>query len=76
MNNIASLYIAKDKYEDALPYYMKALKILEAEKGLDHPDVATNLNNLGELFRVQKKYDLALPYYERALEIRKNKLGT
>ncbi len=66
---------AMRKYEEARPFYTRALAIKEEQLGPDHPDVAASLNNMGELLESMGKYEEAVPYYERALAIFKAKLG-
>jgi tetratricopeptide (TPR) repeat protein len=63
-------------YEDARPYYKRALVIRELVLGTEHPWTATSLNNLGLLLKTQGAYEEARPYYERALAIREEVLGT
>ena len=41
---------------------MRALKIREKQRGLDHPDVADSLDNLARLYQDQGKYEEALPH--------------
>jgi tetratricopeptide (TPR) repeat protein len=75
LNNLAGLYRAQGKYDEALPFYQRSLEIRENKLGKDHPDVAQSLNNLAAIYDSQGKYDEALPFYQRSLEIRENKLG-
>ena len=76
LNNLANLYCSQGKYKEALPHYLRALKITEKQYGAEHPDVAMRLNNLAVLYDDQGKYKEALPYYLRALKIREKQLGT
>ncbi len=63
------------RYEQAIPYYRKALELGEHEFGLDHPTTASLLNNLAELYRDQGRYAEAEPLHKRALAIREKALG-
>ena len=63
------------RYEEALPFLMKALAIREKSLGPEDLDVATSLNNLGELYREQGQYGKAEPLYQRSLKIREKSLG-
>ena len=74
-NNIATVYGKQGKYDQALEYYQKALKIRLKKLGANHPDVATCYNNIAIVYKNQGKYDQALEYYQKALKIRLKKLG-
>ncbi len=74
-NNLGFLWHAQGRYEQALPYYERALAITEQALGADHPHTAASLNNLASLWHAQGRYEEALPYYERALAIREQALG-
>jgi len=75
LNNLAELYKAQGKYEEAEPLYQRSLGIFEKALGKDHPDVAQSLNNLAELYRAQGKYEEAEPLYQRSLGIYEKSLG-
>ena len=47
------------RYNEALPYYRKALKLGERKFGPSHPTTATLLNNLAKLYRTQGLYKTA-----------------
>ncbi len=49
----AGVLYALGRYQEALPFAEKALRLSEQEFGPDHPEVATSLNDLGELYRLQ-----------------------
>ncbi len=66
---------AQGRYQQALPYAEKALKLAEHELGSDHPTTATALNNLAVLYKAQGKYAEAEPLYKRALAIKEKALG-
>ena len=44
------------RYEQAVPFYRKALDLGEHEFGLNHPTTAIYLNNLAELYDDQGRY--------------------
>jgi tetratricopeptide (TPR) repeat protein len=75
LNNLAELYRAQGRYEEAAPLYQRALAICEAVLGAQHPDVAASLNNLAELYDAQGRYEEAAPLYQRALAIYEAVLG-
>jgi hypothetical protein len=55
LKSLANLLKNQAKYGDAEPLYRRALAILEAVHGPDHPDVAFSLNELANLLE-KKKY--------------------
>jgi len=59
----------------ALELNLKALKLLEKAKGLDHPDVATSLFNLGIIYEYMGDYIKAIELHQRALIIREKAFG-
>ena len=75
LNNLAGLYRAQGKYDQALPLYEEALALRGRVLGQDHPNYAQSLNNLALLYDSQGKYDQALPLYEKALALIGRVLG-
>ena len=63
------------KYDQALPYFERALRVREEAVGPDHADVTIDLKNLGALYAKQKEYEKAEPYLKRALSIMETSLG-
>ncbi len=53
----------------------KRVQVLEAARGVDHPDNAGPLDALGEIHLDQGTFREARPYFERALRIREENLG-
>lgn len=70
--NLAALYLVQRKLGDAERNFNKALKMIRALYGPDHPDVATILDNLGTLYCMQWNYEQAETHYRRALAMRKS----
>ncbi len=66
---------AQGRYEEALPFAEKAVKLGEYEFGFDHPNTANLLNNLARIYYNQGRYVEAEPLYQRALTIREKALG-
>ncbi len=66
---------AQGKYAEAELLVRRALEIMEAALGPEHPHVATTLNNLAALLQAQGKYAEAEPLYRRALAIDEAALG-
>lgn len=71
--NFISNYLAK--YDFALQYYNKALKLAKDQYGENHPVVALSYNNIGAVYDSQGVYDKALENYEKALKIQLGILG-
>ena len=76
MNNLALLYDAQGRYEDAELLYNYSLEIKEQVLGKDHSSVATTLNNLALLYDSQGRYVEAEQLYKRCLAILQEKLAT
>jgi CHAT domain-containing protein len=75
LNNLAGLYKAESRYDEAEPLYGRALAIKEAAFGRDHPSVATALNNLATLYLVTERPAEAEPLYRRSITIKEGALG-
>ncbi len=73
-NRQSELY-EQGRYQEALPFAEKALRLGKAEFGLDHPYTARLLNNLALLYRDQGKYAEAEPLYQRSVALRNKVLG-
>jgi CHAT domain-containing protein/Tfp pilus assembly protein PilF len=67
---IGQVYERSRKYNEALEYYQKALKIRIVVLGDMHPDVADCNYLIGRLFWRKGEYDKALYYQKIALSIR------
>jgi tetratricopeptide (TPR) repeat protein len=63
------------KYEQALEYQEKALKIRQEVLGENHPDTATSYDNVGNTYSRLEKHDKALEYQKNSLNIRQEMLG-
>jgi tetratricopeptide (TPR) repeat protein len=57
------------KYDEALKYYNKSLKIRFKIYGENHPEVALVYNNIAGVYLKQGKYDEALQHHNKALPI-------
>ncbi len=62
------------RYNEAEPFYQKALIICEKVKGLENLGVASILSSLAKLYQEQGKYAQAESFYKQALKIRKRDL--
>ena len=70
---LAALLPAQGQYAEAEPLYRRALEILEAGLGPDHPSVAMVLENLAGLLRHLGRGDEAEQLEERAAAIKGGK---
>ena len=52
------------RYDEALPFWKKALKLGQREFGPEHPSTAVLLNDLALLYRAQGKYAEAEPLFQ------------
>ena len=57
------------QYEQAIPFWVKALELAELVAGSENPFTVVFLNNLAGLYRVQGRYAEAEPLYKRMLAI-------
>lgn len=74
-NNLAELYRAQDRLEEAAPLYFHALKTLEEFFGYHHRLIATALNNLANLYRTIGRFEDAEALHLRAVEIDERECG-
>ena len=73
--HLAQAYSAQEKFVEAEPVYLEALKIYQDVHGENHLDVAAMLNNLGVLHRKHGQYADAQKLLMRALAIKEQLLG-
>ena len=64
------------QYVEALPFYRKALDMVQREFGADHIAMADMLNGLASLYLDLGQHDGAEPLLKRSLAIRKSALGS
>ena len=69
LNDLAEIYRAQAKYDDAVPLYRRAIDIVEKASGPHHASLARSLNSLALVYRAQGMYDEAEPLCRRALSI-------
>jgi tetratricopeptide (TPR) repeat protein len=74
LNGLAILYHSQKSYAAAEPLYLRALSIVEAKAGADHPRVGVLHKNLGELYRSQGRMAEAAEQLHRAFEITEKQL--
>src|SRR5258708_11697514 len=76
LNNLARLYQAWDKFEQAEPLFVRALTIREQVLGLEYSDTVMSLVSLAQLYRAQGKYEQIVALYQRFLTISDQRLGS
>jgi len=75
LNTQMEKFYEQEKYAEAIPLALEALRIRERALGPDHPDVVESLNNLAILYDAMGAYGQAEPLYQRALKIDEKALG-
>jgi tetratricopeptide (TPR) repeat protein len=75
VDNLAILYQAQGKYDEAEPLYERSLAMTEKFLGPEHPEVAQILDKLASLYQAQGKHAEAEPLHVRALAIVEKALG-
>ena len=66
MNNLAALYEAQGRYNEAEPLFERALAGREHLLGAEHPDTLASVNNLAVLYSVQQDWVHAAQYWRRS----------
>jgi signal transduction histidine kinase len=66
-SKIGTCYHELGKYDEAITYYLKSLKIAEDHDMVQH--IGQMSNNIGELFKIQKNYENARTYFKAATDI-------
>ena len=69
LGQLADLYRAQARYEEAEPLYRRAIALEEGRQGGEHAGMARALNNLALVYRAQGFYEQAEPLCRRALAI-------
>ena len=59
VNNLALLYKAQGRREQAEPLYLRALAGMESMLGKDHPKTPISVNNLAVLYKAQGRFEEA-----------------
>ncbi|MGC0372465.1 MAG: hypothetical protein DGJ47_001179, partial [Rickettsiaceae bacterium] len=69
--NLSNTYIQKGRYDEAIKYYAKALKIqLSIYQDIPyHPNLVKNYSNIGLAHAYKGEYNKAIIYSQKALEI-------
>jgi len=69
-NNLAMFFASQFKYEEAEPFFRRALAIWEKALGPEHPNVAQVLENYADLLRKTGREEEASGMEARAQAIR------
>lgn len=69
LDNLAAIYKALGRFEEAEPLLKQALEIRKKTLGENDPDYVISLNNLAGLYKATGRYADAEPLYLRSLEI-------
>jgi tetratricopeptide (TPR) repeat protein len=75
MYNLANLYRAVGRYDDAERLHKKTLEIRRRILGQEHVDTLHSLNSLANVYRDQRRFADAEKFYRQILEIRQSTLG-
>jgi hypothetical protein len=75
LNNLALLYIVKERYVEAESLSRKALEILQNQLGVNQPYAASTLYNLAEIYENTGRSAEAEQLYRKSKEIRKKTKG-
>lgn len=73
-NNLASVYYAQGRLDEALPLYRLALRSLEASHP-QHPSIPALLHNVGRILGEQETFEEADASFLRALAVAEQVLG-
>lgn len=76
LNAIAAVYDSTGRYDESLPFYLKALECAKKDYGENDPQYAVSLFNVANLYRNMGRSSDALPCVLKAADIFKEKLGT
>ena len=75
MHGIGNVFWSREKYNQALEQYRRALFGWEKSLGNDHLDTLTAVKCIANVFRIQGKDDEALGLFRRELAGRERSLG-
>jgi tetratricopeptide (TPR) repeat protein len=75
MNNLARVYKARGRYEDAETLYQRVLQARRRTLAADHSQTLTTMNDLGALYMARGRYEEAEKLYRQVLEGYRRTLG-
>ena len=68
-NKAAAIYRDNGKYNLALEFHEKSIKIMEAVLEENHPSLATSYNNIASIYQDLGQYEKALEFQEKDIKI-------
>ncbi|CAF1300973.1 unnamed protein product [Rotaria sordida] len=72
LNDIGSILSIRGQYDQALDYYIRALKISQDHS--NYPMIAVSLGSIGIIYRIKGEYHRALDYQMRCLDMKEKYL--
>jgi tetratricopeptide (TPR) repeat protein len=75
MANLATIYHAQSRCEEAESMHVKVLKLRQKVLGQEHPDTIWSMANLATMYAAQGLYKEAEVMQIKALELRQKVLG-
>jgi tetratricopeptide (TPR) repeat protein len=69
MFGVGEFFDDMGRYDEALEYYQRALRIVEEANGKDHISSADTISKIAGMYWEKGQYEEALEYYQRALRI-------
>ncbi|CAF1513511.1 unnamed protein product [Adineta ricciae] len=75
-NNLADLDRKRNRFQEALKLYQRALTAIEKTLGSEHSEAAEILHNIGQVQHQLENYKEAIDYINRALVIIKKEFST
>jgi tetratricopeptide (TPR) repeat protein len=75
MNNLANVYYAQGKYQEAEALYTQTIRVQRRVLGPQHPDTLASTSDLAGAYAAQGKYKEAEALYSQDLEIERRVLG-
>jgi tetratricopeptide (TPR) repeat protein len=70
LNNLSLIYYALGRYETAVIFQLKDVKISEKILEKNHPNLALSYNNLAEIYRTMGRLEEALEFQSKSVNIR------
>ena len=67
LHNMGNLFYTNGRYEEALDYYQRAIKVKEAVLEKGHISFSDTMFNIGLLLESMHRYEEALDYFSSSL---------
>jgi tetratricopeptide (TPR) repeat protein len=75
MHNVATIYAASKRYDEAEATFLKAIEEKRRVLGAEHPDTCITLVRLAAMYLAQKRYSAAEPVARAAYDGYAKRLG-